>query len=60
MSNHNYFEGDYLPKMHKIGKQSSTHVAVCYLEGITPQNTVEKVQKLLQTIIITGLSDCHL
>ena len=44
-------------KMHKIGKQSTTNVAVCYLEGITPQNTVEKVQKLLQTIEMDYIPD---
>ena len=44
-------------EMHKIGKQSATNVVVCYLEGITPQNTVDEVTDVLGQIDVDYIPD---
>lgn len=44
-------------EMHKIGKQSTTNVAVCYLDGITPQNTIDEVNEILQNIDMDYIPD---
>ncbi len=43
--------------MQKVGKQSATNVAVCYLDGITPQKTIDEVLSLLQEIDIDYIPD---
>lgn len=42
---------------HKIGKQSATNVAVCFLDGITPQKTVDEITKLLSQIDVDYIPD---
>ena len=43
--------------MHDVGKQSATHVCVCYLDGITPQSTVDEVEQILQNIDVDYIPD---
>ena len=40
-----------------MGKQSDTYVAVCFLEGITPQATVDAVKEKLQAIDMDIVAD---
>lgn len=44
-------------EMMQVGKQSDTYVAVCFLEGITPQDTVDAVKEKLQAIQTDIIAD---
>ncbi len=44
-------------EMLQVGKQSDTYVAVCFLEGITPQATVDAVKEKLQAIDMDVIVD---
>ncbi len=43
----------------KIGKQSATNVAVCYLSSVADTHVVNKIKKRLQKIDIDGIVDSH-
>jgi spore germination protein KA len=44
-------------EMLKVGRRSQTFVAMCYLEGTTPQKTIDEVKKKLQSIDIDVVPD---
>lgn len=49
--------GELQIEFHEVGRRSKTNVAVCYLSGMVPSDTVEEVKKKLEEIDIDIVPD---